>query len=594
MRSRRLLSVCLVAAQTLIGQTRVSLKTQGKEVDFSQATGVRPFQMGTTLPATCNTGEMFFKTDAPAGANLYGCVGGTWVPQGGAPTLAGDVTGPVGSTVVERIRGHRVSAAAPSSGQVLTWNAVTAQWEPATVSGAATGQVPLEVTRVSAAQLAIGSNCSPSSPCVVRFGAVAYTYTAPATATVTSGGGTAYLYVAHDGSLMVGIPATGMSVSCTGCNVVVGVTAFPADSIPLYTWSAASAQWSTSGTDWRATLSAGRRFVAGAGISLAESGATVTISATGSGGGSGSGYTTVQDEGTGLAQRATLNFVGGGVSCADDATGGRTTCSVPNDAGGDLSGTLVNATVTRLHGRPLAATAPSDGQVLTWSGANGQWEPRTPTGGGMPVLFLQKMIRLALPGNFSIHQLGFNFNVDGSQSGVGATASMPHSAIRYTSGATSGSDAGLTSPFPLAVFRRGEVFRAYVGIGSTSNLRWWLGMSHLAGGEMGTDVPGHALAMFRYSTSAADTTFKCVTCSGGSGNCTVTDSGVTADTNRHLFEISWTGTAYQFRIDNNLVCTNATNLPGNGVTYGVAVRLRTLENASKFVDVGGLYLENNF
>ena len=50
-------------------------------------------------------------------------------------------------------------------------------------------------------------------------------------------------------------------------------------------------------------------------------------------------------------------------------------------AGGDLSGTLTSATVSRLQSRPMASTAPSTGQVLTWDGS--QWTPQAaPSGGG--------------------------------------------------------------------------------------------------------------------------------------------------------------------------------------------------------------------
>lgn len=44
---------------------------------------------------------------------------------------------------------------------------------------------------------------------------------------------------------------------------------------------------------------------------------------------------TIQDEGSGLTQRSTLNFTGGGVSCADDTT--RTTCTIAGGGGGDFS-----------------------------------------------------------------------------------------------------------------------------------------------------------------------------------------------------------------------------------------------------------------
>ena len=48
-------------------------------------------------------------------------------------------------------------------------------------------------------------------------------------------------------------------------------------------------------------------------------------------GGSGSGIQ-IQDEGADLPQRSKLNFIGAGVSCADD--GNRTTCSIPGGGGG--------------------------------------------------------------------------------------------------------------------------------------------------------------------------------------------------------------------------------------------------------------------
>ncbi len=534
--------MCLLAAQTVIGQTRVNLKNQGKDADFSEFSSVRPFRTGTMLPANCVTGEMFFKTDAPAGGNLYGCVAGSWVQQG--------------------------------SGGV----------------GGGTANTPLDVIRATATDLSVGSNCSLASPCRVRVGSVVYSFTAAATATVTSGSGTAFIYVAGDGALTVGIPASGMAVTCNGCTTVAGVTSFPVDSVPIYEWAASAAQWASTGADRRSMLSAGRRFTSGPGIVVSEAGNLVTISATDGGG----GYTTIQDEGNALPQRSTVNFTGGGVSCADDATNSRTTCSVPDTAGGDLSGTLTNATVAKLQGRSVASTAPSNGQVLTWNGTSSQWEPQAPpSGGGMPALFTQKMLAFGLPGNTSMNFMGIHLNVDGTQSLQAAASSVPHRAIRYTSGATSGSDAGLTAPSAHGVYRLGEVLRVYAGMGSTVNVRFWVGLSGLPGLEMGSDTPNLNLAAFRYSTAAGDTNFQCVTCVGG-GACTVTNSGVAADMSRHLFEVGWTGTAYQFKIDGNTVCTNTTNLPGSGQTYGPVVRLRTLEAVAKTLDIGGVYLEKNF
>jgi len=57
------------------GQTAVDLTRQGK------------LGTGTILPATCAVGQMFFKTDAPNGANLYACANSGWVTMG-VPALS--------------------------------------------------------------------------------------------------------------------------------------------------------------------------------------------------------------------------------------------------------------------------------------------------------------------------------------------------------------------------------------------------------------------------------------------------------------------------------------------------------------------------
>jgi hypothetical protein len=62
-----------LTANLVMAQTQVDLRSQGRNVDFSAISGVKPMPVGTVLPATCSTGEMFFKSDAQAGSNVYGC-----------------------------------------------------------------------------------------------------------------------------------------------------------------------------------------------------------------------------------------------------------------------------------------------------------------------------------------------------------------------------------------------------------------------------------------------------------------------------------------------------------------------------------------
>lgn len=73
-------------------------------------------------------------------------------------TLAGDVTGPSGTTVVERIRGWAVHTAAPTNGQVLTWVAANNRYE---------NQDPTGYPLVSVHDVVAGTNAVIDTPDVV-------------------------------------------------------------------------------------------------------------------------------------------------------------------------------------------------------------------------------------------------------------------------------------------------------------------------------------------------------------------------------------------------------------------------------------------
>ena len=69
-----------------------------------------------------------------------------------------------------------------------------------------------------------------------------------------------------------------MTVSCAGCTAVSGVTSFPVDSIPFYTWTASSGQWVSNGaTDWRSMIST-KNVTAGLGLVDASAGGATTLS----------------------------------------------------------------------------------------------------------------------------------------------------------------------------------------------------------------------------------------------------------------------------------------------------------------------------
>lgn len=212
-----LASCVLLLASPSGAQTRISLKSQSRGVDFSSADSTKPFKLGDTLPSTCTGGEIFLRFNATGNGEINIC------------TNAGN-----------------------------TWTQVT--------GSAVTSGLGLQTTRVSDTSLVIGDGCSTFSRCNVRFGSVTYSITSSATISLVSGSGTAFLYVTPTGSLVVA--SSNLSLSCSTCLAQTGVSAFPADSIPLASWTATSGVWDLNGgADWRAALSASR---VAAGIGFTE------------------------------------------------------------------------------------------------------------------------------------------------------------------------------------------------------------------------------------------------------------------------------------------------------------------------------------
>ena len=190
-----------------VGQTQVDLRTQSKAVDFTAAAATSPIKAGIAFPATCTLGQLFFLSNGPAGSNLYACTtANIWTLESGG---GGGGTG-----------------------------------------GIATSPPDFSVAATSSTVLTIGGTCTDSSLCNARFGNIDYSFSQSALATITSGSGTAFIYLLSDGSLNVG---SNVSVTCVRCTAVPGVTAFPPNSIPIATWEASGGTWvGGSGVDVRA------------------------------------------------------------------------------------------------------------------------------------------------------------------------------------------------------------------------------------------------------------------------------------------------------------------------------------------------------
>lgn len=90
----------------VFAQTRVDLRTQSKDIDFSQATITKPFATGAAQPAACTIGQTYFNTTAAVGANLQVCTSAnTWTVLGtagaaGVPNYAAAFSGQTTLTIL--------------------------------------------------------------------------------------------------------------------------------------------------------------------------------------------------------------------------------------------------------------------------------------------------------------------------------------------------------------------------------------------------------------------------------------------------------------------------------------------------------------
>jgi hypothetical protein len=231
------MSICRILLMAMFGGamygqlTQLDLRLQSRDVDFSGASATKPLKSGTGLPSACGQGELYYRLDAAAGMNVYGCTASnSWTLEQGPP-------------------------AASMASQLGDF----------------------AVTRTSATTLAIGANCSTSTPCAVRFGSLVYSFGSGATVTISAGSGLAFIYISSTGVVTAGHNIT---ANCSnGCTAQAGVTAFPADAIPLFTWSATNGSWDAAGgADQRAFLSS-KSVTVGVGLTSTEVSGRTQLSA---------------------------------------------------------------------------------------------------------------------------------------------------------------------------------------------------------------------------------------------------------------------------------------------------------------------------
>ncbi len=82
---RRIFCLLLVLSTGQAGaQTTIDLGRQARNVDFSKSMSTRPVKVGSILPSTCVTGELFFHTASSSAQVIYACTAtNIWTRQQG-------------------------------------------------------------------------------------------------------------------------------------------------------------------------------------------------------------------------------------------------------------------------------------------------------------------------------------------------------------------------------------------------------------------------------------------------------------------------------------------------------------------------------
>ena len=274
-------------------------------------------------------------------------------------------------------------------------------------------------------------------------------------------------------------------------------------------------------------------------------------------------------------------------------------------ASGDLSTTpgSPHTTVVGLQTYSVSDFAPQSGQVLAF--VQGEWTPEAPqslqgfqgpqgpqgqgpqgfqgppgsgtqgpqgpsgSGSGGSLIGVRKYAFVYLSGSAAPAGSGDIATATSPTGAVaGIIANRQAASYQYTS-ASSGSFAGLnggsTATNAQWVFGRNINFFCEACLGQTVTERMWLGVFDIALTTTtlaGSDTThSNQYAAFRYSTTAGDSDWQCVTCDGTTQN--VVSSGVAVDTKSHRFLIVINDSIPNvlFIIDGTTVATLTTNLP---------------------------------
>ena len=418
------LFLCTGFIATGDGQTLVDLRTQSKSVDFSAVPSTKPMQTGSSLPSTCAVGQFFFLTTAPTGSSAYACnPANAWAVEGNNLSvnssttnevlssngssiewlaIGGDISGAPAGLTVTRLQGRNVSNTAPSSAQVLQWNAAANQWQPAAADAGNSAYafasqvsvtIPGTVHLFGTANLVVDCYDNSTPPQQVEPDKIQIS---PTTYNVTIDFSTAQTgYCVVNGAGTASVSAGGGAVSSVFARTGAVAAQTGDYAFSQISGSVASGQLPGAGGDLGGTLTAatvtgiqnrvvantapanGQALVWNSGASAWQPGTV-----------SGSGAVSSVFGRTGAVTAQTGDYAFGQIS------GTAASGQLPG-AGGDLGVTLTAATVKAIQGQPVASTFPSNGQALVWNSSAGAWQPSNVSGSGGRVTMAYQLGDLA-------------------------------------------------------------------------------------------------------------------------------------------------------------------------------------------------------
>ena len=333
-------------------------------------------------------------TAAPAdGQSLeWNAAASQWAPGSPSVTLAGDAGGPAASTVVRGVQGRTVSSAAPTDGQSLKWNATASQWEPGspsvTLAGDAGGAA--SATVVKGLQGRPLSTAAPADGQNLRWNATLNQWEPGSTAANYSASFTSQTSVTIPGSSH-GYPSANLLVSCydstetlvepsrvsvdsTTYDVTVRFSVPQSGSCVINGNGSGGSGQSGGGGTSSVTSVFGR---AGAVVGVAGDYNFSQIAGTLSNGQLPTGID-VGKIGAGTVGATAFGTLANVRSDIQAQLDGKAALSHSHSLSGDATGDLSAVVVRGIQSRPVAATSPADGQVLSWNASTTQWEPHTP------------------------------------------------------------------------------------------------------------------------------------------------------------------------------------------------------------------------